>query len=113
MITTGTCHYSHLGRTQVDAVQLVNPILGTSDAEVTYTAANGDTLLATNSGTFTPSSSPTFSTVGVTTITGGTGRFAGATGRMDAEGTVDLANNLAVFHYDGWIAYDASNRSAR
>jgi hypothetical protein len=32
---------------------------------------------------------------------------------MDAEGTVDLANNVAVFHYDGWIAYDASNRSQR
>ena len=94
-------------------MQLLNPILGTSTAQVTYTAANGDILLATNSGTFTPSSSPTFSTVGVTTIIGGTGRFAGATGRLDVKGTVDLANNLAVFYFDGWILYDASNRSKR
>jgi hypothetical protein len=113
MITTGTCDYSHLGRTQIDAVQLVNPILGTSEAEVTYTAANSDVLFATNAASFTPGSSPTFTTRGVTTITGGTGRFTGATGRMDAEGTVDLANNVAVFHYDGWIAYDASSRSQR
>jgi hypothetical protein len=112
LITTGTCHYSHLGLTRVDGVQLVNPILGTSFTEVTYTAANGDLLLATNSGTFTPSSSPTFSTVGVTTITGGTGRFAGATGRMDVEGTVNTAG-VSVFSYDGWIAYDASKRSNR
>jgi hypothetical protein len=113
MLTTGTCQFSHLGRTQIDAVQLVNPMLGTSEAEVTYTAANGDVLFATNAGSFTPGSSPTFSTVGVTTIIGGMGRFTGATGRMDAEGTVDLANNVAVFSYDGWIAYDASNRSKR
>jgi hypothetical protein len=113
MITTGTCHYSHLGRTQVDAVQFLNPMLGTSEAEVTYTAANSDVLFATNAGSFTPGSAPTFSTVGVTTIIGGTGRFTGATGRMDAEGTVDLANNVAVFYYDGWIAYDAANRSQR
>jgi hypothetical protein len=113
LITTGTCHFSHLGRTRADAVQLLNPILGTSEADITYTAANGDTLLATNSGSFTPGSSPTFSTVGVTTIIGGTGRFAGATGRMDGTGTVDLVNNIAVFHHDGWIAYDASNRSER
>jgi hypothetical protein len=113
MITTGTCHFSHLGRTQVDAVQLLNPVQGTSTAEITYTAANGDTLLATNAGTFTPSSSPIFSTVGVTTIIGGTGRFAGATGRTEGEGTVDLANNISVFHHEGWIAYDASNRSGQ
>jgi hypothetical protein len=49
----------------------------------------------------------------VTTIIGGTGRFAGATGRLDGTGTVDLANNLAVFQFDGWILYDASNRSER
>lgn len=113
LITTGTCHYSHLGLTRADAVQLLNPILGTSEAEVTYTAANGDILLATNSGRFTPSSSPTVSTVGVTTITGGTGRFAGATGRLDGEGTVNLATGVAVFSFEGWIAYDASQRSER
>jgi hypothetical protein len=113
MVTTGTCHYSHLGRTQVDAVQLLNPVLGTSEADVTYTAANGDILRATNSGRFTPGSSPTVSTTGVTTIIGGTGRFAGATGRMDVEGTVNSATGIAVFSYDGWIVYDASRRSDR
>lgn len=110
MVTTGACRYSHLGRTQIDAVQYINPVLGTSETEVTYTAANGDQVFATNSATFTPTGPTTVSTVGVTTITGGTGRFENATGRLNATGTADRATGLAVFSYDGWIAYDASNR---
>lgn len=83
------------------------------DGEVTLMASDGDTLNATygnGSGSFQPDGS--FPYTYEWTIAGGTGRFAGATGHLDVSGmVVDWATVTVVETFDGWIAYDASQRS--
>jgi hypothetical protein len=82
-------------------------------SEVTFTAANGDRLHASSVGTGTLTGPTTVSFTGTATIIGGTGRFANATGEMAVEGTVDNATGDARLSYDGWIVYNASDRSGR
>lgn len=47
------------------------------------------------------------------TITGGTGRFLGATGSGTGHGVADLINGITPITYDGTITYAASSRSGR
>jgi hypothetical protein len=102
----GTCQLSHLGRTTLRSVANTNLVTLEQTGEHTYTAANGDLLYATSTGTGTPTPpSTTFPFTGVTTISGGTGRFANAVGVMQVAGTSDLATGRSSFSYDGWIAY--------
>lgn len=102
----GTCQLSHLGRTTLLSVAETNLVTLAQTGEHTYTAANGDLLYATSAGTgtLTPPST-TIHFTGVTTISGGTGRFANAVGVMQVAGTSDLAAGRSSFSYDGWIAY--------
>jgi hypothetical protein len=104
-VSVGTCQFSHLGRTGLLSIAYGNLATLEQEAEHTFTAANGDLLNATSVGTgaFTPLATVHFT--GVTTISGGTGRFANATGVMAAVGTVDLATGDASLSYDGWIAH--------
>jgi hypothetical protein len=106
----GTCELSHLGRTVLHAFRVVNLVAGTQVAVITYTAANGDVIRTTAVGASTSTGPTSFRFTGTTTIAGGTGRFANATGEMQAEGVVDLTTNNASIAYDGWISYDASDR---
>ena len=76
---------------------------------MTFTAANGDLLRATNVGTSTPSR-PGVAFQGTTTFIGGTGRFANASGQARAAGTANFLTNTAEFTLDGWIAYEAQAR---
>jgi hypothetical protein len=108
---TGICQLSHLGRTVLHAFRVVNLANGTQVAQITYTAANGDVLRTTAVGTSSPPGPTSFLFTGTTTIVGGTGRFANATGALQAEGEVNLITANASISYDGWIAYDASDRS--
>jgi hypothetical protein len=73
-------HLSHLGAVTNTGVQTISLIGNTIRFTGTGTtvASNGDELFATFSGTATVSSTAASTTVN--TITGGTGRFAGATG---------------------------------
>jgi hypothetical protein len=114
-VDTGTCQLAHLGRTAIYLVQDIDVVAGTqTSVELTFTAANGDVLRASNVGTHVqtgPTSSSFSSTV---TITGGTGRFTNASGQWHLEGTVDRTTNTATFTIvDGWITYDASDRAAQ
>ncbi len=112
-LSIGTCQLSHLGRTSLRTLQHVNVVTGDEVAELTYKAANGDKLFATNVGTSAPTGPTTIAFSGTNTVTGGTGRFDDATGTFSASGTADLATGAAAFAYDGWIAYEASNRHDR
>ncbi|MEJ2486503.1 MAG: hypothetical protein P8Y68_12290 [Anaerolineales bacterium] len=92
--------------------------LATADIEDGYfeqTAANGDMLWGTYSGTFAgvlefaEDGSPVVIQISSPwTITGGTGRFAEAEGSGDAVGVFNLANEEGYFDIDGWISFDAS-----
>jgi hypothetical protein len=71
----------------------------------TMTAANGDTLFGTFTGHATPAGS--FAAIVETdTITGGTGRFAGATGIFTVERLLDQATGISSGSFDGAIALD-------
>lgn len=99
----GSQQLSHVGRSTFheDAV-CTNADCTAYDATTLYVAANGDTF--TTFVSVTPGSAYT------ETITGGTGRFAGATGTMTETGTVvfDPSNPLAftsTFEIRGTISY--------
>lgn len=92
--TTSSGFLSHVGAFTGTSTELFTPppdfsVTG-SDLEVV--AANGDTLTASvvGSGTTTGATSETTDTI---TITGGTGRFAGATGTLHEE----IASTLVGF----------------
>jgi hypothetical protein len=110
---TGTCQLSHLGRTAYTGVLEIDLATGTQRGERTLTAANGDILQVVAVGTSTPDGPGRVRFVATLTFVGGTGRFADATGQARAEGVANLATSTTMVTLDGWIAYDASNRSGR
>jgi hypothetical protein len=109
----GTCELSHLGRTRFEGVLELNLAAGTQRGERTLTAANGDVLRMVSVGTSTPSGPGLVHFVATLTFVGGTGRFADATGEARSEGTAAVATSTTHLTLDGWIAYDASDRSGR
>ena len=112
-IDTGTCWFSHLGRTALYGVQDINFAAGTQSGSRTFTAANGDVLRAVHAGRSAPSGPGLVGFVTTITFVGGTGRFANATGQMTGAGTANLITRTTTVTNEGWIAYDASDRSGR
>ena len=91
---------THLGRFTMDYTHRVTGLNGIGAA--TFTAANGDTLTTTAEGMATPASSPTaFTVVENHTITGGTGRFAGASGSFILTRSVDFADPYTAGSFEG------------
>src|SRR4051812_11364759 len=111
-VITGTCQFSHLGRTDMFLTQQVNVTTGNQTGHVTFTAADGDQLRANAAGGSTPTGPTSFTFFGVTTIIGGTGRFSNAEGQLQLTGTLtfDQGIGTASSVYDGWITYAASDR---
>jgi len=86
---------AHLGRFSAAFVDVVDIASATATGTIDFTAANGDVLRTTTAGGqdgFTPPNISSVSTLA--TITGGTGRFAGATGTLTVRFTqmIDFAN---------------------
>ena len=99
---TGTATY--LGRYTEHIVMTINLPTLSSTGTATFTAANGDTLTATVLGQATPTTTPgVLSIVEVYTITGGTGRFADATGTFTLHSTVNQATGLSSGTFSGAI----------
>ena len=77
---------SHLGRFTLDSQHVVNFVDLTGAGTAELTAANGDKLTTNLAGVATPQDTPgVFFIVETFTVTGGTGRFAGATGEFVVE----------------------------
>ena len=75
---------TQLGQFTLDIPHVVNREKGTAAGSYEFTAANGDTLSADFTGQATPTATPgVLYIVETATITGGTGRFAGATGSFN------------------------------
>lgn len=98
---TGTSTY--LGKFTEHIVMTIHLPTMSSTGEATFTAANGDTLTSTVIGQATPTGATTFSIVEVYTITGGTGRFAEATGTFTLQSTVDDATGMSNGTFSGAI----------
>jgi hypothetical protein len=105
---TGICHLSHLGLTTSVGVETLG---GTLRAVHTFTAANGDLLYSTTAGYATLK--PDFSGVNffnIETITGGTGRFANATGSATRNGSSNFSDGSGTWEIQGTITYAANSK---
>ena len=98
---TGVGNATHLGLfTYHLQAELFLPTL-TATTSATLTAANGDMIFGEGTGQGTPTATPGIvSIVETYTITGGTGRFAGATGNF----TVERLINRATFVSSGTLS---------
>jgi hypothetical protein len=99
-IDVGTGHSTRLGAVTIvivaDDYFVIDPVVGPALAitgQAILTASNGDTLTF-NIDTLIPYNPPTFPFRAELTITGGTGKLAGASGAGDGDGYVDADGAL-------------------
>jgi hypothetical protein len=96
---------THLGQFVLDIPHLVNRANGTAVGSYEFTAANGDTLFADFTGHSAPTATPgVLFIVEVATITGGTGRFAGASGSFTCERYFDTIAGETYGSFEGTIS---------
>jgi hypothetical protein len=101
----GTGNATQLGSFTVDIPHIVDLTTGIGIGIFTFTAANGDTLTAGFTGQGTPTTDPlVVSIVETATITGGTGRFADATGSFIVTRSFSFATNLTTGSIEGTIS---------
>jgi hypothetical protein len=83
---SGTGIATHLGRFTVTWEATVNLVTGSGSGVFHFIAANGDSIFTEDLGQAEPTDPPgVFQIVEINTITGGTGRFEGATGSFTLE----------------------------
>ena len=100
----GTGTATHLGRYSSVAETTVDFATSTSTAQESMAAANGDSLFVTVTAKATPNADgTTLTVVESVTITGGTGRFAGATGNYTRKCLVNPATGVAIGSFEGTI----------
>ena len=76
----------------------------------TFVAANTDSLFTSFTGHATPTPDPNiFMLQEVATITGGTGRFVGATGSFTLERVINLATGISSGSFTGTISSPGSH----
>ena len=101
----GEGHATHLGHFDVSSSIVANEADGTAVGTYEFTAANGDTLTADYTEYFAPTDVPgVFSDVITATITGGTGRFAGATGSFVSDRVADHVTGIVSDSFEGTIS---------
>ena len=100
----GTGNATHLGRFTVDIPHVVNTTNRTSTGTYEFTAANGDTLTAGFTGQATLTAPGVLSVVETATITGGTGRFADATGSFSVERMFNQVTGVTTGSFEGTIS---------
>ena len=104
---TGTA--THIGRFTLQAPHVVNQATLTAVGTYTLTAANGDVLTADLAGTARMVEPPNVVAITETaTVTGGTGRFAGATGSIQVERVFNRATGVTTGTFEGWISLRGS-----
>ena len=101
----GTCVLSHLGNTAFYGEQDIDFAAGTQSGWRRLTAANGDELHGVHAGTSWPAGPGVIGFSATMTITGGTGRFANATGQVTLSGEATLATRTTVARFDGSLTY--------
>ena len=106
-LSAGTGTATHLGRFTIVSDAAIDFGTFTGLVQSTLTAANGDVLYATVTTKASPNpDGVTLNVVETATITGGTGRFAGATGSYIVQCVVNKATGSATGVFDGTITLD-------
>jgi hypothetical protein len=104
-----TGNASHLGRFTLDIPHVVDTTTRTAVGSYQFTAANGDTVYAEFTGLATPTDVPGVLYIEETvTITGGTGRFARASGSFKAERWFDMVAGTTTGFFEGTISSPGS-----
>jgi hypothetical protein len=101
---SGTGQATHLGRYTTTFQLQVDVRTSSSLGSFMLIAANGDGVFGTISGHATDVGDLT-SIVEIATITGGTGRFEGATGSFTVERLLDQATGISSGSFDGAIDF--------
>lgn len=83
VVSTGTGVATHLGKFEMTSPHLTYLNTFMVEGAQNFTAANGDTLTATFAGQLLPNADGSLEGTLTATITGGTGRFEGASGSYD------------------------------
>ena len=99
----GTGNATYLGKYTEHVVMQINIPTLSSMGAATFTAANGDTLSASVVGQATRTGPTALSIVEDYTITGGTGRFADATGTFTLKSTLDQTTGVSTGMFSGAI----------
>jgi hypothetical protein len=102
---TASGYATQLGRYTATYEEQVDLLTLSSVGVISVVAANGDVIFATQTGQGDPTPDPdVFSIVEVSTITGGTGRFAGATGTFTIARLAHLSTGDSSGSFSGTIS---------
>jgi len=101
---SGSGKATHLGRFTMTYELEVDLLTHETFGSSLFTAANGDSLATDITGLGTPTEN-LVSVVEVHTITGGTGRFAGATGSFIRTYSLNLVTGVTSGSFNGTIAF--------
>ena len=104
VLIEGTGLATQLGRFSVEVPHMVNQATRIATGTYVFTGANGDTLTADFSGQATLLSPGVLSVAETGVITGGTGRFADATGSFTASRTFFAATGVTTGSFSGTIS---------
>ena len=95
---------TQLGNFTVSYAVIVDLMTTSGPASARFVAANGDSLFAEGHGQATETGTPQVNRIVERyTITGGTGRFASASGTLTVERLVDLSTGATSGSFDGTI----------
>ena len=101
---SGSGNATHLGHFTLAYELEVDLLIHETFGSSVFTAANGDSVFTGIIGRGTPTENPDVaSVVEVHTITGGTGRFAGATGGFIRKYLLNLVTGVTSGSFDGTI----------
>ena len=93
VLVEATGNATHVGQFTLDIPHVVNRADRTAIGSYEFTTANGDTLTAQFTGQSTPTDTPgVLYIVEIATITGGTGRFVGASGSGTVKASITFAS---------------------
>lgn len=93
---SGTGYMEHMGKTTWSNQYCMDPVTWTGSGTAVETAANGDKIFVQTMPHFTWTSPTAGNWVETETVTGGTGRFAGATGSSHSKGTFTLTSQTTA-----------------
>jgi hypothetical protein len=111
VVINATGNVAQLGRAVITTTHLVDRVARQAVGTYDFTAANGDTVHAEFVGHATPTATPgVLAIVEIATITGGTGRFAGATGSFTIERLYDQVAGVTAGTIEGSISSPGSNK---
>jgi hypothetical protein len=106
-----TGNATHLGKYKLVITGIVNLTKATATGSFVFVAANGDTLTAQFTGISMPTATPGVNLIVETAIiTGGTGRFAGASGSFTSTRLFNTVNLLTTGSFTGTISSPGASK---